>query len=72
MLGLEETLPLGKITVRKSLILPKITHLLLNLPDPDDNFLKELNTLLFNFLWGGKTDKIKRSGICANDMKWVD
>ena len=64
--------PFGNITVIKSLVLSKITHLLLNLPDPDDNFLKELNTLLFSFLWGGKTDKIKRSGICANDMKWVD
>ena len=56
--------PFGKITVIKSLVLSKITHLLLNLPDPDDYFLKELNTLLFNFLWGVKTDKIKRSGVC--------
>ena len=31
--------PFGKITVIKSLVLSKITHLLLNLPDPDDNFL---------------------------------
>ena len=50
----------GKITVIKSLVLSKITYLLPNLPDPDDKFLKELNTLLFNFLWGGKTDKIKK------------
>ena len=32
--------PFGKITVIKSLVLSKITHLLLNLLDPDDNFLK--------------------------------
>ena len=62
----------GKITVIKSLVISKITHLLLNLPDLEDNLLKELNTLLYNFLLDGKTDKIKRSGICANDMKWVD
>ena len=45
--------PFGKITVIKSLVLSKITHL----PDPDDNFLKELNILLFNFLWVAKLTK---------------
>ena len=68
--------PFGKITVIKSLVLSKITHLLMNLPDPDVNFLKELNTLLFSFLWGGKTDKIKRSGMCqgyeVGGLKMVD
>ena len=44
--------PFGKITVIKSLVLSKITHLLMNLPDPDVNFLKELNTLLFSFFVG--------------------
>ena len=67
--------PFGKITVIKSLVLSEITHLLFNLPDPD-NLLKELNTLLFSFLWGGKTDKIKRSGMCqgyeVGGLKMVD
>lgn len=31
------------------------------LPNPSDNFLKELNRVLFNFIWGGKTDKIRRT-----------
>ena len=74
MLGLEEfLLPLAilKIAVIKHLPISKITHLLLNLPDPEDNILDELNTLLYklntllyNFLWRGKTDKIKRFGMC--------
>ena len=77
MLGLEETFtPFGKITAIKSVVLSKITHLLLNLPDPHDNFLKALNTLLFSFLWGGKTDKIKRPGMCqryeVGGLKMVD
>ena len=42
--------PFGKITVIQSLVLSKIIHLLLNLPDPNDNLFKELNTLLLNFL----------------------
>ena len=68
--------PFGKITVIKSLVISKITHLLLNLPDLEDNLLKELNTLLYNFLLDGKTDKIKRSGMCqgykVGGLKMVD
>ena len=48
----------------------------MNLPDPEDNFLKELNGLLNGFLWGGKNDKIKRSGVCqayeAGGLRMVD
>lgn len=36
----------------------------MNLPDPDAKFLKDLTLLLYNFLWGGKQGKIKRSGVC--------
>ena len=54
--------PFGRITVIKSLVISKITHLLMNLPDPEESFLKELNKLLYNFLWNGKNDKIIRSG----------
>ena len=55
--------PFGRITVIKSLVVSKITHLLMNLPDPEGSFLKELNELLYNFLWNGKNDKIRRSGV---------
>ena len=53
----------GRITVIKSLVISKIKHLLINLQDPEESFLKELNKLLYNFLWNGKNDKI-RSGVC--------
>ena len=43
----------------------------MNLPDPEERlllffvfFLKELNKLLYNFLWNGKIDQIRRSGVC--------
>jgi hypothetical protein len=58
--------PFGKITVIKSMALSKITHLFSSLPDPDDNFIKELNHILFKFLWDGKMDKIKRSVVCQS------
>ena len=54
--------PFGRITVIKSLVISKITHLLINLPDPEESFLKELTKLLYNFLWNGKNDNI-RSGV---------
>ena len=54
----------GTIMVIKTTAISKITHLFMNLPDPDAKFLKDLTLLLYNFLWGGKQGKIKRSGVC--------
>ena len=42
----------------------KVTHLFMNLPHPDEKFLHDLNLPLYSFLWDGKHDKIKRSGVC--------
>ena len=53
----------GKICVIKSLIIPKLTHLFAALPNPSPDFLKELNTILFNFVWNGKRDKISRKSL---------
>ena len=68
--------PFGKITVIKTLVISRIFHLLTNLPDREERFLKELNVLLYNFLWVGKSDKIRRSGVCqayeAGGLKMVD
>lgn len=68
--------PFGKITVLKTLIVSKITHLLQNLPDPDEKFLLEVNKLFYNFLWDGKTDKIKRTVVSqtheAGGLKMID
>ena len=64
------------MTVIKSLVISKITHLLMNLPDPEESFLKEFNKLLYHFLWNGKNDKIRRSGMCqtyeTGGLKMVD
>lgn len=56
--------PLGKITIIKTLIISKLTHLFINLPDPSPRFLKELDEIIFRFLWGGKTHKVKKSIMC--------
>ena len=58
--------PLGRITIIKTLIIPKLTYLFINIPDPNKDFLKEIDKLLLRFLWGGKTNRIKRSTICKS------
>ena len=52
--------PLGKITVIKSLLLPKITHLLTALPKPDTETLNIISGIFYDFLWTGRA-KIKHS-----------
>ncbi len=52
--------PLGKIVVVKSLILPKLTHLFISLPEPSHVWLKQLETMLFHFIWNHNIDRIAR------------
>ena len=58
---------LGKITVLKNLIIPKIiykvSHLPIFLPD---SFVNELNQILFRFIWGSKWKKVFRLKLCCN------
>ena len=52
--------PFGKITVIKTLALPKITHIALVTPELDYNYAKKLEIMFYKFLWNGKPDKIAR------------
>jgi hypothetical protein len=56
--------PLGKITVIKTFILAKLNYLMSTLPNPPALILKQINKLVFNFLWSGKTAKVSRNRIC--------
>ena len=53
--------PFGKVTVMKTLILSKIVHILLSLPSPNKATFNKINKMLYEFLWDGKPDKIKRN-----------
>ena len=55
-----------KITVIKSLLIPKPTHLFIALPRPNLDRLKHLEKLLYNFLWRGGKDKISRKVMVQN------
>ena len=58
--------PLGKITVIKTLALSRLIYLFVSFPDPPDDFLHELSTLLFHFLWDGKQSTIGRKIVCQS------
>ena len=51
---------LGKIAVLKSLVVSQIVYVLSSLPTPQ-GVIKEINSLSYEFLWGNKSDKIKRT-----------
>ena len=51
---------LGKIAILKSLVVSQIVYLLSSLPSPP-GVIKEINCLLYDFLWDSKGDKIKRT-----------
>ena len=53
--------PLGKITIIKTFILSNFNYLFSAIPSPGDLYTKNLNTLLFNYRWDNKPDKVKRS-----------
>ena len=56
--------PLGRIAIIKSLLISKLNYLFLTLSNPRGVFLKELNHILFQFVWSSKPDRIKRSVVC--------
>ena len=55
--------PIGRITVVKTLIISKLTHLFISLPTPTKNIISSLNKDIFEFINKKKSrsDKIKRS-----------
>lgn len=60
--------PIGKITIIKSLALSQLTFLLTVLPNPPSEFIKEVNSVIYKFVWNGKPDKIGRK-IIINDFE---
>ena len=57
----------GKITIIKSFLLPKMLYIFSVLPTPEA-FIKQLNTIIYNFLWKGP-DKVARPAV-INDLKY--
>ena len=68
--------PFGRIYLVKSEALSQLTYLMTVLPKPNDAQIKEIESIIFRFVWGGKTDKVKRSTLkntfCKGGMRMPD
>jgi hypothetical protein len=49
----------GKITIVKTLAISQLTYLWNVLPNPTQNVIKEIETIIHKFIWSDKKDKIK-------------
>ena len=58
--------PFGRITVLKTLIISKLNHLFIALPDPKDEVIYTLQKNFFHFIWQSGTDRVKRELLMQN------
>ena len=58
--------PLGRITVVKTLLMSKVTHLFISLPNPSSELITHLDRLFAQFIWRGKVDRIARKILCQD------
>ena len=61
--------PYGKVVIIRSLLMSKITHILLSLPTPSDTTFAQLDQLFFTFMWGNKPPKFRREIVEANTIE---
>ena len=52
---------IGRVTVIKTLAIPKLVHILTVLPNPNLQFINTLNEVFSTFLWNNKKGKINRN-----------
>lgn len=55
--------PLGKLSIIKTLFIPKMNHLILTLPNPPTHYIKNFEIKLYEVLWDGKLNKIKKAAV---------
>ena len=67
--GKRQLTPLGRITVIKTLFLSKINHLLISLPNPKSQTVRQIEELFYGFLWSGKPSRITKNIITLNKVK---
>ena len=60
--------PIGKITVIKSLLLSKLNHFFMSILLPNKCFIKNIEKLLYGFLWDRKPEKINRGQLTQNHL----
>ena len=50
----------GRIYIVKSLCISKLMHVLVVLPQIPESYIKTLNTMLFNYIWKNRNEKLRR------------
>ena len=50
--------PIGRVTVIKTLLIPKLNHLFIYIPNPKKEIFSSLCKANFEFLWNSKVDKV--------------
>ena len=55
--------PVGRVAILRSLLLSKLVHLWMLLPDPPDNIIDCIQKLCFRFVWQNKQDRISRKTV---------
>ena len=56
----------GQICIIKTLILSYLIYCRTVLPSPEDDYWKEVNTILYNFIAGSQTEKLKRNTLIGS------
>ncbi len=64
--SMRDMTPMGRITIVKTLGLSQLIYLLSVLPKPSNEFLKDLDTVLYKFIWANKPDKVSRKTIVGD------
>ena len=68
--------PIGKITVIKSLLLSKLVHILMSLPNPSQPCIKRIENMFYKFLWNNKPDRVRRTKVVQkyqfDGLKMID
>lgn len=59
----------GRITVVKSMIISKLYHLFISLPNPKQDVISFLIKSLFEFIWKSKCDKVKKEIVTLGYLK---
>ena len=62
--------PLGRVTVWNSLILSKITHILMSLPSPQTELVKKLDDLCIEFIWNNRRHGINKKLLNKREKDW--
>lgn len=66
ILNTRDITPIGRNIIVKSFAVSQLAYLFQVLPTPPDYFMKEIQDVIFDFIWNGKPDKVKRSTMSNN------